>query len=161
MVAYKGEDWVLRDVSFSVEPGQVVALVGHTGSGKTTITNLLMRFYDVQRGEVLLDGVDVREWDLKSLRENFAVVLQDVFLFSGTIEGNIRLGRSQVDDERVRWAAGEVHAHEFIENLPERYAAQVHERGAGLSVGQKQLISFARALAFDPALLTSRSDQLD
>ncbi len=151
--AYKGDDWVLRDVSFTVEPGQVVALVGHTGSGKTTITNLLMRFYDVQRGEVLLDGVDVREWDLKSLRENFAVVLQDVFLFSGTIEGNIRLGRSQVDDERVRWAAHEVHAHEFIERLPERYAAQVHERGAGLSVGQKQLISFARALAFDPALL--------
>ncbi len=151
--AYKGDDWVLRDVSFTVEPGQVVALVGHTGSGKTTITNLLMRFYDVHRGEVLLDGVDVREWDLKSLRENFAVVLQDVFLFSGTIEGNIRLGRSQVDDERVRWAAHEVHAHEFIERLPERYAAQVHERGAGLSVGQKQLISFARALAFDPALL--------
>ena len=151
--AYKGEDWVLKDVSFTVEPGQSVALVGHTGSGKTTITNLLMRFYDVQRGQVLLDGVDVREWELKSLRENFAVVLQDVFLFSGTVEGNIRLGREDVSDERVRWAAREVHADGFIERLPEGYKSEVRERGAGLSVGQKQLISFARALAFDPALL--------
>ncbi|MFL6335502.1 MAG: ABC transporter ATP-binding protein [Pyrinomonadaceae bacterium] len=151
--AYKGEDWVLKDVSFVAEPGETVALVGHTGSGKTTITNLLMRFYDVQRGQVLLDGVDVREWDLKSLRENFAVVLQDVFLFSGTVEGNIRLGREDVPDERVRWAAREVHADGFIERLPEGYRSEVRERGAGLSVGQKQLISFARALAFDPALL--------
>lgn len=151
--AYKGEDWVLKDVSFAVEPGQSVALVGHTGSGKTTITNLLMRFYDVQRGRVLLDGVDVREWDLKALRENFAVVLQDVFLFSGTIESNIRLGREEIAAERVEWAAREVHAEEFIRRLPENYKAEVRERGAGLSVGQKQLISFARALAFDPALL--------
>jgi ATP-binding cassette subfamily B protein len=151
--AYKDEDWVLKDVSFVAEPGQTVALVGHTGSGKTTITNLLMRFYDVQRGQVLLDGVDVREWDLKALRENFAVVLQDVFLFSGTVEGNIRLGRADVPDERVRWAAREVHADGFIERLPEGFKAEVRERGAGLSVGQKQLISFARALAFDPALL--------
>ncbi|HEX8188361.1 MAG TPA: ATP-binding cassette domain-containing protein, partial [Pyrinomonadaceae bacterium] len=151
--AYKDEDWVLKDVSFTAEPGQTVALVGHTGSGKTTITNLLMRFYDVQRGQVLLDGVDVREWDLKSLRENFAVVLQDVFLFSGTVEGNIRLGREDVPDERVAWAAREVHADGFIERLPEGYKSEVRERGAGLSVGQKQLISFARALAFDPALL--------
>jgi len=151
--AYKGEDWVLRDVSFIVEPGQAVALVGHTGSGKTTITNLLMRFYDVQRGRVLLDGVDVREWDLRALRENFAVVLQDVFLFSGTIESNIRLGRESIDDERVRWATHEVHADEFIKRLPGGYKAEVHERGAGLSVGQKQLVSFARALAFDPALM--------
>jgi ATP-binding cassette subfamily B protein len=151
--AYKGEDWVLKDVSFVVEPGQSIALVGHTGSGKTTITNLLMRFYDVQRGHVLLDGVDVREWDLKSLRENFAVVLQDVFLFSGTVEGNIRLGREEITDERVRWAAGEVRADRFIERLPEGFKSEVRERGAGLSVGQKQLISFARALAFDPALL--------
>jgi ATP-binding cassette subfamily B protein len=151
--AYKGEEWVLKDVSFAVEPGQSIALVGHTGSGKTTITNLLMRFYDVQRGRVLLDGVDVREWDLKSLRENFAVVLQDVFLFSGTVEGNIRLGREEIAEERVRWAAREVHADEFIQRLPEKYKAEVRERGAGLSVGQKQLISFARALAFDPSLL--------
>jgi ATP-binding cassette, subfamily B, multidrug efflux pump len=151
--AYKGEDWVLKGVSFNVEPGQTVALVGHTGSGKTTITNLLMRFYDVQRGSILLDGVDVREWDLKSLRENFAVVLQDVFLFSGTVAGNIRLGREAITDERVAWAAREVHADGFIKRLPEGYASEVRERGAGLSVGQKQLISFARALAFDPALL--------
>ena len=151
--AYKEEDWVLKDVSFIVEPGQSMALVGHTGSGKTTITNLLMRFYDVQRGRVLLDGVDVREWDLKSLRENFAVVLQDVFLFSGTIEGNIRLGREEIADERVRWAAREVRADEFIRRLKGGFGAEVRERGAGLSVGQKQLISFARALAFDPALL--------
>ena len=151
--AYKDEDWVLKDVSFAVEPGQSVALVGHTGSGKTTITNLLMRFYDVQRGRVLLDGVDVREWDLKALRENFAVVLQDVFLFSGTIESNIRLGRTEMPDERIQWAAREVRADNFIEKLPEGFKAEVRERGAGLSVGQKQLISFARALAFDPALL--------
>jgi ATP-binding cassette subfamily B protein len=151
--AYKDENWVLKDVSFTVEPGQSIALVGHTGSGKTTITNLLMRFYDVQRGRILLDGVDVRDWELKSLRENFAVVLQDVFLFSGTVEGNIRLGNESIEEERVRWAAGEVHADRFIQRLPEGYAAEVKERGAGLSVGQKQLISFARALAFDPALL--------
>ena len=151
--AYKEEDWVLKDVSFAVEPGQSIALVGHTGSGKTTITNLLMRFYDVQRGRILLDGVDVRDWDLQSLRENFAVVLQDVFLFSGTIESNIRLGRAEIETERVRWAAREVRAEQFIERLPESFQSIVRERGAGLSVGQKQLISFARALAFDPALL--------
>jgi ATP-binding cassette subfamily B protein len=151
--AYNDEEWILKDVSFTVEPGRTVALVGHTGSGKTTITNLLMRFYDVQRGSILLDGVDVREWDLKSLRENFAVVLQDVFLFSGTVEGNIRLGREDITEERVRWAAREVHADHFIERLPEGFKAEGRERGAGLSVGQKQLISFARALAFDPALL--------
>ncbi len=151
--AYKEGDWVLKDVSFTVEPGQSVAFVGHTGSGKTTITNLLMRFYDVQRGRILLDGADVRDWDLQALRENFAVVLQDVFLFSGTVEGNIRLGRADISDERVEWAAGEVHADRFIKRLPAGFRTEVKERGAGLSVGQKQLISFARALAFDPALL--------
>jgi len=151
--AYKEDDWVLKDVSFSVEPGQSVALVGHTGSGKTTITNLLMRFYDVQKGRVLLDGVDVRDWDLQSLRQNFAVVLQDIFLFTGTVESNIRLGRTDISDERVQWAANEVRADNFIRRLPHEYKSEVRERGAGLSVGQKQLISFARALAFDPALL--------
>jgi ATP-binding cassette subfamily B protein len=151
--AYNEEDWVLKDVSFTVTPGQSVALVGHTGSGKTTITNLLMRFYDVQRGRILLDGVDVRDWDLQSLRENFAVVLQDIFLFTGTVESNIRLGREDITDERIRWAANEVRADNFIQRLPHDYKSEVRERGAGLSVGQKQLISFARALAFDPALL--------
>ena len=151
--AYKDDDWVLKDVSFTVKPGESVALVGHTGSGKTTITNLLMRFYDIQRGRILLDGVDLRDWDLEALRKNFAVVLQDIFLFSGTVESNIRLGRDDISDERVHWAAKEVHAHKFIERLREGYQSEVKERGAGLSVGQKQLISFARALAFDPALL--------
>jgi ATP-binding cassette subfamily B protein len=151
--AYKDEDWVLKDVSFTVKPGQSVALVGHTGSGKTTITNLLMRFYDVQRGRILLDGVDIRDWDLQSLRENFAVVLQEIFLFSGTVEGNIRLGRKDISEERVHWAAQEVRAEPFIMRLKQGYQAEVKERGAGLSVGQKQLISFARAMAFDPAIL--------
>jgi ATP-binding cassette subfamily B protein len=155
--AYKAdgnvEDWVLKDVSFTVEPGQSVAFVGATGSGKTTITNLLMRFYDIQRGEILLDGVDIRQWDLHKLRENFAVVLQDVFLFSGDIAGNIRLGNEAITEERVEWAAGEVRAAGFIEKLPNRFATKVRERGAGFSVGQKQLISFARALAFDPRIL--------
>jgi ATP-binding cassette subfamily B protein len=151
--AYNDEEWVLQDVSFTVLPGQSVALVGHTGSGKTTITNLLMRFYDVQKGRILLDGVDVRDWHLQSLRENFAVVLQDIFLFTGTVESNIRLGREDISDERVHWAATEVRADNFIRRLPQEYKSEVRERGAGLSVGQKQLISFARALAFDPALL--------
>ena len=112
-----------------------------------------MRFYDIQKGEILLDGIDIRLWDLQKLRENFAVVLQDVFLFSGDIASNIRLGKSDISDERVEWAAGEVRASGFIDQLPDRYHSIVRERGAGLSVGQKQLISFARALAFDPRIL--------
>ena len=151
--AYKENDWVLKDVSFKVNLGESVALVGHTGSGKTTVTNLLMRFYDVQQGKILLDGVDVREWDLHDLRSNFAVVLQDVFLFSGSIENNIRLGNKEIGGERIKWAATEVHADEFISRLDRDYSFEVRERGAGLSVGQKQLISFARALAFDPKIL--------
>lgn len=151
--AYQNEDWVLRDVSFTVEPGQSVALVGHTGSGKTTISSLLMRFYDIQRGEILLDGVDIRQWDLQLLRRNFAVVLQDVFLFSGDVAGNIRLGNHEITDDRIEWAAREVHASGFIESLPAGYQSRVRERGAGFSVGQKQLISFARALAYDPRIL--------
>lgn len=151
--AYKGEDWVLKDVSFEVDLGESIALVGHTGSGKTTITNLLMRFYDVQKGRILLDGVDIKDWDLHDLRSNFAVVLQDVFLFSGSIENNIRLGNEAIGRDRIEWAAREVHADEFIRKIDGGYDSLVRERGAGLSVGQKQLISFARALAFDPTIL--------
>jgi ATP-binding cassette, subfamily B, multidrug efflux pump len=151
--AYKENEWVLKDVSFTIEIGASVALVGHTGSGKTTVTNLLMRFYDVQKGKILLDGVDIRDWDLHDLRSNFAVVLQDVFLFSGTVADNIRLGSRGIDESRIKWAASEVMADDFIIKLDGGYEFHLRERGAGLSVGQKQLISFARALAFDPKIL--------
>jgi len=127
--------------------------VGHTGAGKSTLANLLLRFYDIDQGTVRVDGVDVREWDLAKLRRSVAMVLQDVFLFSGSVGANIRLGEEAISDERVRWAAGEVHARPFIERLPGGFDAPVRERGAGLSVGQKQLIAFARALAFDPSIL--------
>jgi ATP-binding cassette subfamily B protein len=145
-------DWVLRDIRFRVEPGRSVALVGHTGAGKTSIISLLARFYDAQKGRVMLDGVDVREMDPAQLRSSLALVLQDVHLFSGTIASNIRLG-SEIPEERVRAAARAVHAHRFIEALPGGYAAEVKERGTSLSVGQKQLLSFARALAHDPRVL--------
>jgi ATP-binding cassette subfamily B protein len=151
--AYKDEDWILRDVSFTAEPGERVAFVGHTGAGKTTITSLLLRFYDIQRGQILLDGVDIREIDLEELRANFSIVLQDVFLFSGDIATNIRLGNESIGDEQLRRAASEVHADSFINRLADGYGTEIRERGAGLSVGQKQLISFARALAFDPRVL--------
>jgi ATP-binding cassette subfamily B multidrug efflux pump len=144
--------WVLQDIDFVVPPGKSVALVGATGAGKTSIISLLARLYDVQRGRVTLDGVDVRDLDPVQLRSSLALVLQDVHLFSGTIASNIRLG-SAIPDERVREAARAVHAHRFIESLPEGYATEVKERGATLSVGQKQLLSFARALAHDPRVL--------
>jgi ATP-binding cassette subfamily B multidrug efflux pump len=146
------DEYVLRDIDFAVEPGRSVALVGATGAGKTSIISLLMRFYDVQRGRITLDGVDVRDYALPHLRSSLALVLQDVHLFSGTVASNIRLG-SDVPDERVRAAAEAVHAHRFIEALPRGYDTEVRERGATLSVGQKQLLSFARALAHDPRVL--------
>jgi ATP-binding cassette subfamily B multidrug efflux pump len=144
---------VLKHVSFTVEPGQRIGVVGATGSGKSTLINLLLRFYDVRSGRILLDGTDIRELPLADLRSHFALVLQDVYLFSGTIAGNIRLGRADISDARVREAAEAVHADAFVRELPDGYATAVAERGATLSVGQKQLLSFARALAFDPQIL--------
>jgi ATP-binding cassette subfamily B multidrug efflux pump len=146
-------DWVLRDVSFEVVPGERIGIVGATGAGKSTIINLLLRFYDVTKGRILVDGVDVREMALPELRALFSLVLQDVHLFSGTIAENIRLGHTGIDDEAVRRAAAAVHADSFIARLPGGFGSPVAERGATLSVGQKQLLSFARALAFDPRIL--------
>jgi ATP-binding cassette, subfamily B, multidrug efflux pump len=151
--AYVPGQPVIRDISFTVEPGQRVAIVGATGAGKTTIINLLLRFYDVQQGRIAIDGVDIREIDLRELRALFGLVLQDVHLFSGTIAGNVRLGESSIDDDAVRGAIGAVHADAFVRALPGGLETPVAERGSTLSVGQKQLLSFARALAFDPAVL--------
>ncbi|HEY9420320.1 MAG TPA: ABC transporter ATP-binding protein [Thermoanaerobaculia bacterium] len=151
--SYKEGEEILRGISFRVKPGETLAVVGHTGAGKSTLANLLLRFYDVDSGAIRVDGVNVREWDLPRLRRSVAMVLQDVFLFSGSVGANIRLGEEAIDEERVRWAANEVHALPFIERLPGGFEALVKERGAGLSVGQKQLIAFARALAFDPSIL--------
>jgi ATP-binding cassette subfamily B multidrug efflux pump len=146
-------DWVLRDVSFVIEPGETVAVVGHTGAGKTTLISLLMRFYDVQKGAIRIDGVDVKEMDLADLRGRFGVVLQDPFLFTGTIGGNIRLGTERIQDAHVQQAAEDVNLAEFIRELPKGFDEEVRERGSTLSTGQKQLISFARALAHEPKIL--------
>ena len=151
--AYNDQDFVLRDVSFDVRPGERVGIVGATGAGKSTIINLLLRFYDVSRGRISIDGVDVREMPLPELRRLFSLVLQDVHLFTGTIADNIRLGNSAITDEQVETAAAAVHADSFIRQLKDGYRSPVAERGATLSVGQKQLLSFARALAFDPRIL--------
>jgi ATP-binding cassette subfamily B protein len=146
-------EWILRGVSFVIEPDETAAIVGHTGAGKTTITSLMMRFYDIQRGNILVDGVDVREQDLNALRRRFGVVLQDPFLFTGTIADNIRMGSSWITDERLVEACDEVNVGDFIRTLPHQFREPVRERGATLSTGQKQLISFARALAHSPRIL--------
>jgi ATP-binding cassette, subfamily B, multidrug efflux pump len=147
------EDWVLRDVSFRVEPGQTFAIVGHTGAGKTTLISLLLRFYDVQRGQILLDGKDIRTIELQDLRRQFGIVLQDPFLFTGTIETNIRLGTPDIDRGTVERAVEEIGLGDFVRSLPEGVASSVNERGSTLSVGQRQLINFARALAHNPRFL--------
>jgi len=146
-------DWVLRDVNFAIDPGETVAVVGHTGAGKTTLISLLMRFYDVQKGAILIDGVDIKHMNLEDLRGRFGVVLQDPFLFTGTVEGNIRLGTKRIQDEDVEQAAEDVNLADFIRTLPGGFKEEVRERGSTLSTGQKQLISFARALAHDPKIL--------
>ncbi|HLH01318.1 MAG TPA: ABC transporter ATP-binding protein [Bryobacteraceae bacterium] len=151
--AYNGEDWVLRDVTFRIREGETVAIVGHTGAGKTTLTSLLLRFYDVQRGAIRIGGVDIRSFDIADLRRRFGVVLQDPYLFTGTVASNIRLGTEQISDEQIREAAAQVNLLEFIDERPEGFAAPVRERGVGFSTGQKQLISFARALAHNPRIL--------
>jgi ATP-binding cassette subfamily B protein len=148
-----GIEWILKDVSFTIEPGQTVAIVGHTGAGKTTLTSLMMRFYDVTAGEILLDGVDLRQQDLTALRQHFAVVLQDPFLFTGTLAENIRLGNDEITEAGLRQAAHDVNVLDFIENLPGKFDEPVRERGNSLSTGQKQLINFARALAYNPRIL--------
>jgi ATP-binding cassette subfamily B protein len=151
--AYDDKNWVLKDVSFRVDPGETVAFVGATGSGKSTIIGLMARFYEPQKGEILLDGINIKDYRLKDIRRNVAVVLQDVFLFSGSIKYNIRLNNDSISDHDIRSAAEYMNAHDFIESLPGKYDEEVKERGCTFSAGQRQLISFARAVAFKPSIL--------
>ena len=153
LLAIPGIEWILKDVSFTIEPGQTVAIVGHTGAGKTTLTSLMMRFYDVTAGGIFIDGVDLRCHNLTALRQHFAVVLQDPFLFTGTLAESIRLGNPSITDEQLRQAADDVNVLDFIESLPRGFDEPVQERGNSLSTGQKQLINFARALAYNPRIL--------
>lgn len=151
--AYNAGEWVLRDVSFKIVPGEVAAFVGATGSGKSTIISLMARFYDIQKGQILIDGIDIREYRLKDLRQQISVVLQDVFLFAGDIRSNIRLNNKKISDSDIEYASKYVKADGFIDSLPNRYDEEVKERGCTFSAGQKQLISFARAVAFNPSIL--------
>lgn len=150
--AYEGEEWILRDVSFKIEAGQKVAFVGATGAGKTSILSLICRYYDIQKGQILIDSIDIKEYDTAALRSQVGQVLQDVFMFTGDIKGNIRLGKDSISQETVEAAAKLVNAHEFIKKLPHGYDEEVLERGNSLSTGQRQLISFARAVAYDPKI---------
>jgi len=151
--AYSDEDWVLKNVSFTMQPGETVAFVGHTGAGKTTIISLLSRFYEIQKGEILIDDINIKDVNVGDLRSHIAVVLQDVFLFSGDIKGNISLGNDAIPFERVKAAAEFVGVDQFIQTMPRQYDEAMKERGSTLSVGQKQLLSFARALAYNPKIL--------
>lgn len=151
--AYKDEDWVLRDISFHVSPAETVAIVGHTGAGKTTLISLLLRFYDIQRGAIRIGGIDIRDFDAIELRQQFGVVLQDSYLFTGTVDSNIRMGTPGITEHDVLRAAEQVNLLDFIHQLPDRFDTPVREHGNGFSTGQKQLISFARALAHNPRIL--------
>ena len=151
--AYQGEEWILKDVSFTIEPGSRVAFVGATGAGKSSILNLIGRYYDIQRGRITVDGIDIRELDKSRLRAAIGQVQQDVFIFTGDIGSNIRLKNESITDEQVEQAAKYVNADEFIRRLPGAYREPVTERGSTLSAGQRQLLSFARTLAFDPSIL--------
>ena len=151
--AYNDDDYVLQDVSFKVKPGEKVALVGHTGAGKTSIINLLCRFYEINKGQILIDGVDIREMNVEELREAISIVQQNIFLFSDSIERNISLGNPSISSEQVERAAKDVHLDRFIRKMPQVYGTEIKEDGGGLSVGQKQLVAFARALASDPSIL--------
>ena len=151
--AYNDEDWVLKDVSFTIEPGETIAFVGATGAGKSSIINLITRFYDIQKGEILIDGINIIDFDKYELRKRIGVVLQDVFLFTGTIKDNIRLNNKNISDEEIVEVAKYVNAHDFISKLPHQYEEPVMERGSTLSTGERQLLSFARTLAFNPDIL--------
>ena len=151
--AYREDDYVLNDVSFRIEPGEKVAIVGATGSGKTTLINLLCRFYDIEKGQILIDGLDIQQMKLDSLRKRIGIVQQDIFLFTGTIESNINLSNTSIQPDQVVAASKEVYLDPFVQNMPNGYGSEVKEGGSGLSVGQKQLVAFARALAFDPDIL--------
>ena len=151
--AYEKDNWVLKDISFTINPGEVVAFVGATGAGKSSIINLITRFYDIQKGEILIDGINIKEYDKHELRKHIGIVLQDVFLFTGTIKDNIRLNNKYITDDEVVKIAKHVNAHHFINKLPKGYDEPVMERGSTLSAGERQLLSFARALAFNPSIL--------
>lgn len=151
--AYNEPEFILKDVSFELNPGESIAIVGHTGAGKTSLINILARQYDFQHGDIFVDDISIRNWDLNSLRSQISVVLQDVFLFSGSVADNIRLGNKHISIDTIKWAAKQVNAHSFIERLPQKYDTPVKERGTTLSMGQKQLISFARALVVNPRIL--------